>query len=351
MQAQRQDPSTFSSGQNWSRTGYGAAMPAVPPLLAVSPGPSQVVSSSRRLSWEGMVLEKHVTLPGERRGAWITDPVITLLTGPRCRFEYRSGSDEFQACLARSGAMMITPSGRAPDLRWHTPAVLIHCALDQEWIRAETETLGIPPHSVARFHPKIRDLSIQRILVMLTAEMEAKQPSGMLYVTSLMQALVTRFVQLSSSSKPASTVPVSPLPPRILARVREKIEADLDAHLTITTLARETGYSRGHFLRMFHSATGLTPHQYVLDLRLRRAQEFLRQKGARIVDVALSCGFSSQSHMTSVFRQRLAMTPAEFRRSAQCHASPWNRGRPAVSTGSDPIASHHTGSRSLMECC
>jgi AraC family transcriptional regulator len=98
--------------------------------------------------------------------------------------------------------------------------------------------------------------------------------------------------------------------------VREKIEANLDTDLSLESLAEESGYSRAHFLRMFRAATGLTPHQYVLELRLRRAQDCLRKRHARIIDIALSCGFSSQSHMTSVFRQRLEMTPAAFRRNA-----------------------------------
>jgi AraC family transcriptional regulator len=109
---------------------------------------------------------------------------------------------------------------------------------------------------------------------------------------------------------------VAVLVPRILNRVREKIEANLDADLSLDSLAEESGYSRAHFLRMFRAATGLTPHQYVLDLRLRRAQDRLRQAGSSIIDVAVSCGFSSQAHMTSVFRQRLEMTPGEFRRNA-----------------------------------
>lgn len=110
--------------------------------------------------------------------------------------------------------------------------------------------------------------------------------------------------------------PIAALPHRILNRVREKIEANLDTVLSLDCLARESGYSRAHFLRMFRAATGLTPHQYVLGLRLSRAQDSLKKKDARIIDIAVSCGFSSQSHMTSVFRQRLEMTPGEFRRQA-----------------------------------
>jgi len=109
---------------------------------------------------------------------------------------------------------------------------------------------------------------------------------------------------------------VSALPHRILNRVRDKIEANLDTVLSLASLAEESGYSRAHFIRMFRAATGSTPHQYVLGVRLSRAQDSLRKKDTRIIDIAVSCGFSSQSHMTSVFRQRLEMTPGEFRRQA-----------------------------------
>ena len=94
-----------------------------------------------------------------------------------------------------------------------------------------------------------------------------------------------------------------------------------DTDLSLKSLAEESGYSRTHFLRIFLVATGLTPHQYVLDLRLRRAQERLKQAGSSIIDVAVSCGFSSQSHMTSVFRRRLEMTPGEFRRAPAAERS------------------------------
>jgi len=123
-----------------------------------------------------------------------------------------------------------------------------------------------------------------------------------------------RYLLLDVGTRGRSESRVAGLVPRILSRVRGKIEANLDADLSLESLAEESGYSRAHFLRMFRAATGLTPHQYVLNLRLRRAQERLRQPGSSIIDVVVSCGFASQSHMTSLFRQHLGMTPAQYRR-------------------------------------
>ena len=211
---------------------------------------------------------------------------------------------------------MITPSGPVPDIRLHTSSEFVHCALDEKLTRSVLEELDRQPPARPMFRPGIRDRSIERIIGMLLDELEAERPSGRLYVDSLAHALATRYMLLDcrSAGRPESRAPG--LVPRILSRVREKIEANLDTDLSLDSLAEESGYSRAHFLRMFRAATGLTPHQYVLDLRLRRAQDYLRQKGSSIIDVAVSCGFSSQSHMTSVFRQRLEMTPAEFRRNA-----------------------------------
>src|SRR5262249_40816086 len=59
---------------------------------------------------------------------------------------------------------------------------------------------------------------------------------------------------------PPANAGVSPLPPRLLRRVLERMQADLHANLDLAALAAESGYSRAHFLRTFRAATGQTPH-------------------------------------------------------------------------------------------
>jgi AraC family transcriptional regulator len=239
-----------------------------------------------------------------------------MLTGLPSRFEHRTVSGHFLARLNRPGTIMITPIGPVPDIRLHTSAEFIHCALDGEFTRGVIEELDRQPAPKPMFRAGIQDKSIQCILEMLTEELETERPLGRLYVDSLAHALATRYLLLDWASNVRSEARVSALPPRIFNRVREKIEANLDTDLSLDSLAEESGYSRSHFLRMFRAATGLTPHQYVLALRLSRAQDSLRKKDSTIIDIAVSCWFSSQSHMTSVFRQRLEVTPGEFRRNA-----------------------------------
>ncbi len=286
------------------------------PLLAIAPGPTRIIRTSMPLQWQGLLLEKHSTSPGERAAASIDRAVISLNTGSPSRFEHRTASGDYVSCLNRPGTVMTTPPGPVPDIRLHTSSEFLHCGLDQEFTRGVMEESDSRSRPASMFRPGIQDKPIRCLLGMLADELESEAPMGRLYVDSLAHALATRYLCLDCGLSPRPESGVSPLPLRILNRVRDKIEAHLDTGLSLKSLAQESGYSRAHFLRMFRAATGMTPHQYVLGLRVKRAQDSLRMKKASIIDVAMSCGFSSQSHMTNVFRQHLEMTPAEYRRSA-----------------------------------
>jgi AraC family transcriptional regulator len=75
------------------------------------------------------------------------------------------------------------------------------------------------------------------------------------------------------------------------------------------------GLSPQHFARLFKATYGTSPHQYVQTLRIDAAVEALRRDHAvPIAQVALACGFASQSHMTELMRRRLGFTPSTLRR-------------------------------------
>ena len=93
------------------------------------------------------------------------------------------------------------------------------------------------------------------------------------------------------------------------------MEAKLAEDLSLDALARESGYGRTHFLRLFRATTGETPHQYLLRLRINRAQSMILHRGGNLVDIALASGFSAHAHFSRVFKQVLGRSPSEFRRS------------------------------------
>jgi AraC family transcriptional regulator len=104
------------------------------------------------------------------------------------------------------------------------------------------------------------------------------------------------------------------LPPLRLTRVVERMVAELGSGVSLEALATESGYSRNHFLRMFKAATGCTPYQYFLRLRIKKAQELMEDRSMPLIEIALACGFSSHAHLSRVFRSVIGATPSDYRR-------------------------------------
>ena len=119
---------------------------------------------------------------------------------------------------------------------------------------------------------------------------------------------------LNNNLNQVVTKHVAPLPHAILRRVKNYMEEHLQNKLSLDELAHETDYSRAHFLRMFRAATGKTPHQYLTERRIEQAKRILQEEETSLIDTAARCGFSSQSHLTRVFRERVGVTPSEFKR-------------------------------------
>lgn len=96
--------------------------------------------------------------------------------------------------------------------------------------------------------------------------------------------------------------------------VFDLIDARLSERFGVHDLAQAVNLSTYHFVRSFKDCTGLSPYQYVLERRITRARKLLSDVRKPLVDVAYEAGFSSQAHMTDVFRKRLGITPGAYRR-------------------------------------
>lgn len=79
-------------------------------------------------------------------------------------------------------------------------------------------------------------------------------------------------------------------------------------------LAAATGLSRFHFLRRFRALIGVSPHQYLIGLRLNAAAERLETGNEPVIDIALAVGFNDLSHFNQLFRRAFAASPREWRR-------------------------------------
>jgi AraC-like DNA-binding protein len=95
-------------------------------------------------------------------------------------------------------------------------------------------------------------------------------------------------------------------------RVRDYCFAHLGEKITLDELAAVCGLGRFHFLRQFKQTVGMTPHAWLVRLRLERACSLLARSSQTIAEVAQGVGFYDQSHFNRAFRQAFGVAPSNY---------------------------------------
>jgi AraC-like DNA-binding protein len=97
-------------------------------------------------------------------------------------------------------------------------------------------------------------------------------------------------------------------------RAEDMLLAGLVRGVRLDEVARRCNLSLSQFGRTFKKTTGLTPHRWLVQRRLDRAQDLLLWSTLSLAQIALDCGFSEQSHFTRTFTRLVGTSPGEWRR-------------------------------------
>mgnify|MGYP003648416817 CR=1 FL=1 len=103
---------------------------------------------------------------------------------------------------------------------------------------------------------------------------------------------------------------------RKLLRILRYMEENIEELFTLDDLAEEFDVSRRQIERLFLGHVGVTPKQYLTELRLQRARMLLAETDLKVADIASACGFESSSHFSRRFRAKYGVSPHRFQ-SAQ----------------------------------
>lgn len=199
------------------------------------------------------------------------------------------------------------------------------------WQRIETEAhegliLTIEPQIIARIsHETIdpnhiellptfaqADLLIYSIALNIKANLDS-DCYDRLYTESLFNTLFLHLLRNYCTREFKPEIASGGLAPYKLKQVLDLIGNRWSEDITIEEMANHTDLSLSYFARQFKKSTGLTPHQYVTQERIKRVKQLLKDKRLSLAEVATDCGFTHQSHMGKLFKQLVGVTPKKYR--------------------------------------
>lgn len=148
---------------------------------------------------------------------------------------------------------------------------------------------------------------IAKLAVVAEAAQHAEAPDELGLV------LAERFVALATNKR--RDVHPNPADRRRAVRAASWLEANAHADVGIDDAAREVGLGTFHFLRVFARVIGLTPHQFLVAVRLRHAAQLLAGSDRAITQVALDVGFRDLSNFIRTFHAAAGVSPQRFRQA------------------------------------
>ena len=263
----------------------------------------------------GVAIESYTGAQGDGPANMSDKHILTMGLKRPSRFEIGDGANRRTSYVRQPGSLSLIPAGILPVMRAETEFDLVACALDSGLVNALDFDLGRRPKGELRLQLHFQDPAAQQLMTLLLADANEGFSTERLYTEHLAHALAVRMLYQGRQSRPeTNNRDASALPRHVLRRIIERMHF-FDSDLSLQALANESGYSRVHFVRMFRVATGYSPHNYLLNLKLERVQELLKNPAKSLIDIALDCGFSSHSHMTRLFRKMVGVTPTAYRRS------------------------------------
>ena len=157
------------------------------------------------------------------------------------------------------------------------------------------------------------DHLISSIGVAIKQQLETDPYGCSFYVEHLMNAMCAHLLKHYCTIKPNLKNYDSGLSLYKLKQAIDYINDNLNNDITISDIANQVNISPYYFSRLFRKSTGFSPYRYVIQQRIAKAKQLIKQTGMTLADIALNCGFSSQTKMTLHFRKLTGLTPKKYR--------------------------------------
>ena len=275
--------------------------------------PETSVHSS--LDWNGFVVEHHQLPKGELPEHTILDHRLTITTGQTSiPFEFKENG-RWHSVQLHPGSFSMQSHGDLGAPRWLKDYEFLAIAIKPEFYRKIT-AMEIEPAEVELITQRGKqDINMQSFSNLFHHELQHNGYNGQLYGEVLSMAFAMYLLNNYSGGSKKITEPKGKLHGIQLKNLIDYVLCNLDKEISLDVLSAQVFLSPYHFAKIFKNTTRLSPHQFILKIRINKALEMIKLKSLSLTEIALVNGFYDQSHFTHSFKRVVGISPKKYQKT------------------------------------
>ena len=285
--------------------------------------PSEHVALPQRAELQDVVLQlfTHHSITEPVLVPAVAEPLMVMVLSGSAIVEERSLGGEWEMAQVQTGDFYLTTTALPYEMRWQAREgdtfEVMHLYLAHSLVdHASRHLLGSQAGPISFLDISGgRDDLVRMLLEKIRLELAERREPSSLFVRSLAQALAVHLVRTYRDPKVMGRRN-NALQAYKLCRVIDFMNQHLADAFSLADVAEVAQLSEYHFSRLFKQATGLSPSQYFIRLRMGRARQLLLHTDRSIIDIGMEVGYSSPSHFSQVFRHKVGITPSAYRSPA-----------------------------------
>ncbi|MCU0537366.1 MAG: AraC family transcriptional regulator [Hydrococcus sp. Prado102] len=276
--------------------------------------PRSPVLSSYKAGWNNICVECHRQPPYEMPSISHAQHVVAIFHPQQPFTAERTLDGRLRSEQVMDGDILVVPAEASHSSSWNGELEATLLILDPAYIAniipdsIEPDRVDFVPH-FAQSDPLLYGIGLT-----LKKELESGSFHSNLYVDSLCNALSMHLLYNYASREPKIKQYEGGLSRGQLNRTLEYINDHLEREIKLNDLAKLIGMSQYYFSRLFKQSMGIAPYEYVIQQRVERAKQLLKQRDVTILDVATQCGFTHSSHLARHFKRIVGVAPQIFQK-------------------------------------
>jgi AraC family transcriptional regulator len=222
-------------------------------------------------------------------------------------------ADSFHVGVAFRNDINFIPAGADSTCEWKEPLSFLRVELDPQTVKEIADKENLSSRLDLSYYLRNQDYKMQQLLLWLSEEVEQGNPQGKLYIDSVTNLIIYQILKQHNDSQPNFLGKNPGL--EHLKIAMEYMQDHYAESITLDKLTRLSNLSPSHFINSFKQTLGVTPHQYLLKIRIERAKEKLQRSSLPLSEIAYELGFTDQSHFSRHFKKITGMSPLKWKQN------------------------------------